>query len=133
MVERIDCHNASKDRLSLVLCPSRTTQPESALEVDAVIVATRYTRNAHEDILKPVQHLKLSPQTRWTMQRDYRVVLDPAKISSQAGIWLQSCNEETHGLSDTLLSILAVRGGEIVDSVFGRDPSGHRADIRSQM
>jgi L-ornithine N5-oxygenase len=32
---------------------------------------------------------------------------------------LQGCNEKTHGLSDSLLSILAVRGGEMVESIFG--------------
>jgi L-ornithine N5-oxygenase len=32
---------------------------------------------------------------------------------------LQGCNESTHGLSDTLLSILATRGGEMVNSIFG--------------
>ena len=97
-------------------------QPEDVLEVDALIVATGYVRDAHDDMLKPVQHLRsLAHQDRWAVQRDYRVALDTAKVSSQAGIWLQGCNESTHGLSDTLLSILAVRGGEIVYSIFGGD------------
>jgi L-ornithine N5-oxygenase len=50
--------------------------------------------------------------------------LDGAKVSAQAGIWLQGCNEKTHGLSDSLLSVLAVRGGEIVASVFGEQLAG---------
>ena len=37
------------------------------------------------------------------------------------GIWLQGLCEGSHGLSDSLLSILAVRAGEVVGSIFGKD------------
>ena len=108
-------------------------RPEDLLEVDALIVSTGYVRDAHEDMLKPVKHLR-SPahQDKWAVQRNYKVALDPTKVSSQAGIWLQGCNEATHGLSDTLLSILAVRGGEIVDSLFG-DVAGLRTSVKSRL
>ena len=60
-----------------------------------------------------------SSQT-WQIQRNYALTLDPQKVdTSTAGIWLQGCNESTHGLADTLLSTLATRGGEIVESIFG--------------
>jgi L-ornithine N5-oxygenase len=32
-------------------------------------------------------------------------------------IYLQGCAEETHGLSDTLLSVTGVRAGEIVEDL----------------
>ncbi|OBT43520.1 hypothetical protein VE00_06757 [Pseudogymnoascus sp. WSF 3629] len=51
--------------------------------------------------------------------RDYKVQYAPGAVEEGAGIWLQGCNEKTHGLSDTLLSILAHRGGEVVQSIFG--------------
>ncbi|KFY17360.1 hypothetical protein V492_00726, partial [Pseudogymnoascus sp. VKM F-4246] len=51
--------------------------------------------------------------------RDYKVQYAPGAVEEGAGIWLQGCNEKTHGLSDTLLSILAHRGGEVVGSIFG--------------
>lgn len=89
------------------------------LEVDALMVATGYSRNAHEAMLAPAQHLRAQGQAEWTTARDYRVELDPAKVSPHAGIWLQGCNEKTHGLSDSLLSVLATRGGEMVNSIFG--------------
>ena len=41
-------------------------------------------------------------------------------------VWLQGANEETHGISDSLLSVLSVRSGEVVDGLrkegwFGQD------------
>lgn len=89
------------------------------LEVDALMVATGYSRNAHEAMLETAQHLRPQGQAEWRAMRDYRVELDPTKVSPHAGIWLQGCNEQTHGLSDSLLSVLATRGGEMVRSIFG--------------
>ncbi|KFY80400.1 hypothetical protein V499_00749 [Pseudogymnoascus sp. VKM F-103] len=56
--------------------------------------------------------------------RDYKVQYAEGAVEEGAGIWLQGCNEKTHGLSDTLLSILAHRGGEVVQSIFG--PGGSK-------
>jgi L-ornithine N5-oxygenase len=78
------------------------------------MVATGYLRDAHERLLENVCSLRPAGASAWNPGRDYRVSLDNAKVSTQAGIWLQGCNEKTHGLSDSLLSVLAVRGGEIV-------------------
>jgi L-ornithine N5-oxygenase len=62
-----------------------------------------------------------NPEQRWSVGRDYRVQTAPGAVGQDAGIWLQGCNEKTHGLSDSLLSILAVRGGEMVESIFGAE------------
>ncbi|RDW78295.1 hypothetical protein BP5796_06147 [Coleophoma crateriformis] len=97
---------------------------DSELAVDAVFVATGYLRNAHEDILKQTRDLLPEAQregTKFTVSRDYKVLYDESKIEEGAGVWLQGCNEKTHGLSDSLLSILAVRGGELVESMFGKE------------
>ena len=88
------------------------------VEVDAVFLATGYRRNAHEMMLKGVEHLRRPEESRWQVRRDYKVEMDPEKVNPKAGIWLQGCNESTHGLSDTLLSTLATRGGEMVDAIF---------------
>ena len=91
------------------------------LDVDLVVVASGYQRNAHEGMLRSLDHLKSDNSTdgSWKVNRDYRVDFQPGSVADDAGIWLQGCNESTHGLSDTLLSILAVRGGEMVKSIFG--------------
>nr|POE78650.1 l-ornithine n(5)-monooxygenase [Quercus suber] len=95
----------------------------TSLDADLVIVASGYQRNAHEDILRDVRHLMPggdTPGKLWTVRRDYGVELEPGVVAGRdAGLWLQGCNEATHGLSDSLLSILANRGGEMVSSIFG--------------
>lgn len=86
------------------------------LNVNAVFAATGYTRTAHEDLLRPAEHLRTGKE--WKVARNYRVQFEPGRVSENSGVWLQGCNETTHGLSDSLLSILATRAGEVVESIF---------------
>ncbi|TLD23891.1 hypothetical protein PspLS_06865 [Pyricularia sp. CBS 133598] len=51
--------------------------------------------------------------------RDYKVRFAPDAVAPGSGVYLQGCCEGTHGLSDTLLSILSTRSGDIVNSIFG--------------
>ncbi|KAI9673183.1 MAG: hypothetical protein M1817_003046 [Caeruleum heppii] len=95
------------------------------LDADVVFVATGYVRNAHEDLLRSAEDLTPqdgSEEGVWKVGRDYRVAFEPGKVNEDAGIWLQGCNEASHGLSDTLLSVLATRSGELVQSIFGSRP-----------
>ncbi|KID88460.1 L-ornithine 5-monooxygenase (L-ornithine N(5)-oxygenase) [Metarhizium guizhouense ARSEF 977] len=110
------------------------------IEADLVIAATGYQRNAHVGMLKDAWNMlpKAAPGglqfskgiTGWNVEteqgerkiavgRDYKVKFAPGTVADEAGVWLQGCCEGTHGLSDTLLSVLATRSGEIVDSIFG--------------
>ena len=97
---------------------------DETLDVDAVVVATGYERNLHEQLLVNAESLKpaatgeTTPQG-WQVSRDYRIKFKEGSVSPDAGVWLQGCCEDTHGLSDTLLSVLAPRAGEIVESIFG--------------
>lgn len=120
-------------------------EADEIFDCDLVIAATGYQRQAHlsmmEDVadLLPEDPAAVQAQQQEhtggavsknyearvagrpvTVGRDYRVQFAPGKVAPGSGIWLQGCCEGTHGLSDTLLSILAVRSQEIVDSVFGR-------------
>ncbi len=72
---------------------------EEELEVDYVFVATGYVRNAHEEILSGVQNLLPGGEGKFEVQRDYRVKFEEGKIGEDAGVWLQGCNEGTHGVS----------------------------------
>ncbi|KAI0878671.1 L-lysine 6-monooxygenase (NADPH-requiring)-domain-containing protein [Hypoxylon argillaceum] len=112
---------------------------DEILECDLVIAATGYQRQAHlgmmEDIVSLLPEGSAAPAASDTVKgknydariggrpvtvaRDYSLQFAPGRVSPGSGIWLQGCCEGTHGLSDTLLSILAVRSQEIVDSVFG--------------
>ncbi|KKA20884.1 hypothetical protein T310_5100 [Rasamsonia emersonii CBS 393.64] len=59
--------------------PERT----EVLEVDALMVATGYVRNAHEELLAKVVHLRPTGQgDKWQVRRNYSVVLDPSKRQS---------------------------------------------------
>jgi L-ornithine N5-oxygenase len=97
---------------------------DEELDVDYVFTATGYARNSHEEMLDGIRDLLQNDEMpgRFPVGRNYGVKFDKTKVASEeAGIWLQGCNESTHGLSDTLLSILAVRGGELIESIFGRE------------
>ncbi|KAK6528914.1 hypothetical protein TWF694_004143 [Orbilia ellipsospora] len=95
-------------------------------EFDLVIVATGYARDMHKELLAPTKVLLDDPTAeRFPVGRDYKVQFGEGKVGAEAGIYLQGCNEMTHGLSDTLLSVLAVRAGEVVDSIFKPTANGH--------
>lgn len=51
------------------------------------------------------------------MERDYRIITAP---EMRCGIDLQGGTEHTHGLTSSLLSNIAVRSGEIIDSIVAR-------------
>jgi L-ornithine N5-oxygenase len=54
------------------------------------------------------------------VSRAYRAIL-PATVT--AGCYLQGTNEESHGIADSLISVLAIRAGEIVDDILAAQPS----------
>ncbi|KAG5968000.1 hypothetical protein E4U58_002043 [Claviceps cyperi] len=114
---------------------------QETIEADLVIAATGYRRDAHVGMLKDAWHLlpKAVPggsefskgisgwnvdteqgERKIAVGRDYKVKFMPGAVAEDAGIWLQGCCEGTHGLSDTLLSVLATRSGEMVDNIFGK-------------
>lgn len=123
-VARIEHHDPSSRMRIHVKSVKNESEGKEVLDVDALMVATGYLRDAHEELLQNVRSLRPAGASGWNPSRDYRVSLDGAKVGAQAGIWLQGCNEQTHGLSDSLLSVLAVRGGEIVSSVFADQLAG---------
>jgi L-ornithine N5-monooxygenase len=49
------------------------------------------------------------------VSRNYRMITPP---DITAGCYLQGTNEATHGMSDSLISVLAVRAGEIVNDLL---------------
>lgn len=78
---------------------------------DAVILATGYRRDRLDRLMPNLApHLADGP-----IGRDYRLATRPG---FEPGIYLQGFSEPTHGLSDTLLSILVMRGHEIAQSLL---------------
>lgn len=87
---------AERDSVKLTV-QHMTDGTQENLQVDAVIVAAGYSRDMHEAILDPVRHLTRSGED-FNVSRDYRVELDEARVSKNAGLWLQGCNETSHGV-----------------------------------
>ncbi|MCK0746450.1 lysine N(6)-hydroxylase/L-ornithine N(5)-oxygenase family protein [Chromohalobacter nigrandesensis] len=85
---------------------------------DAVVLATGYRRDMHKTLLDP-----LTPYLGdFAVDRHYRVFTPP---HFKPAIFLQGCCEPTHGLSDTLLSILAARTQEICEALDETLPTEH--------
>ena len=63
------------------------------------------------------RHFLRAAAGRHRVERDYRLV--PAS-GLTAGVYLQGGTEHTHGLSSALLSNIAIRSGEIADSIVLR-------------
>ncbi|MFC6085315.1 lysine N(6)-hydroxylase/L-ornithine N(5)-oxygenase family protein [Sphaerisporangium aureirubrum] len=86
------------------------------LSVDAVACGTGY------DAMDPVhllgdldRHCLRDDSGQLRVSRDYRVLTTP---ELSCGIYLQGGTEHSHGLSSSLLSNIALRSGEITDSII---------------
>jgi L-ornithine N5-oxygenase len=78
-----------------------SAEKHDVLDFDAVFVATGYQRDLHETLLKNARHLMPGgdlKDAKWQIQRDYRVNFADKQVSEDAGVWLQGCNERTHGV-----------------------------------
>lgn len=96
----------------------RPTQTVDDFDCDAVIFATGFEPTGLGDLLGPLAaECEVDEQGRPLIDRDYRVVTSDRV---RGGIYLQGATEHTHGLTSTLLSNLAVRSGELVNSLTGR-------------
>jgi len=110
---------AAQDGIHLTLL-DRDLQRESAVRYDAVVLATGYARDQHKDLLLP-----LAPYLgTYEVDRNYRLKTMP---DFHPGIYLQGACEDSHGLSDTLLSVTSVRTGEIGNALLATQPRARLA------
>ncbi|QXJ26158.1 lysine N(6)-hydroxylase/L-ornithine N(5)-oxygenase family protein [Actinomadura graeca] len=88
------------------------------LDADAVVYATGYRERDPFDLLGEAgAHCRSGPDGRPLVERDYRVATEPG---CDWGVYLQGATEHTHGIASSLLSMTAVRTGEIVKSMARR-------------
>lgn len=90
---------------------------------DYVFCATGYQRTFHTSLLSKFDDVNWPATTGDTdrqplIDRLYRV--SRTNGDDKAGIYLQGLCESSHGLSDTLLSVLATRGMEVVTDIESR-------------
>lgn len=106
---------------------SRRTGDVSALHLDLVFVGTGFVRQMPRMVRELGTQLGLA---QMTVSRGYRLHIDEP---SNAACYLQGLNEDTHGIADTLLSVLATRASDAVADLLGHrshsspQPNGHHA------
>lgn len=96
----------------------RKTGRIEPLRCDVVLLGTGFDRRMpalvrHLQSQLGVEELKVG--------RHYRVELDDP---GDAALYLQGVNEQTHGISDSLISVLARRSQDIVDDMLARRSAG---------
>lgn len=92
------------------------------LDVDALVFATGYDVMDPSCLLGDLDRYCLRDEVgRHRVERDYRLATTPAL---SCGIYLQGGTEHTHGLTSSLLSNIAIRSGEIADSIVQRRAEG---------
>ncbi|QII07686.1 lysine N(6)-hydroxylase/L-ornithine N(5)-oxygenase family protein [Rhodococcoides fascians A25f] len=96
----------------------RPTGRVERLDCDAVVYATGFRSLDLRGILGELGNdCVFAPDGTPEVERDYRLRTDE---SITGGIYLQGGTEHSHGLTSSLLSNIAVRSGELVDSLGSR-------------
>lgn len=94
----------------------------TTLEADGLVCATGYRPTDPRALLGDVgQVLRTDEQGRLLVERDYRVATEPDVLGS---VYLCGGTEHSHGITSSLLSMAAIRAGEIVGSL-----ASHAADL----
>lgn len=108
--QRVQSVQAAADGIALTSVDLTTGLARPRL-YDAIILATGYERRTHHEFLEPLKHHLRD----FRVDRNYRLISDDA---CSPPIFLQGFCEATHGLSDTLLSVLPKRAEEIGKAVY---------------
>lgn len=99
------------------------TGESGTVRADALVCATGFEPGDIRDLLGDAASSCVFADGRPVVGRDYRLT---TTADTCVGVYLNGGVEATHGLSSTLLSNIAVRAGEIVDSVVARSPQPSR-------
>jgi L-ornithine N5-oxygenase len=94
---------------------NKVTARMESLEADGVVLATGFERPRRHPMLRDLNpHLLTAVDGGYDVRRDYRINSVPGFAP---GIYLQGFCETTHGISDSVLSILPMRSAEIATSI----------------
>ncbi len=110
-----------KDSGTMVHFHHRMKEEPVTIEADGVVLATGYDRPRQHPLLKELlPFLQSDDNGHLAVDRYYRV---PGKPGFQPHVYLQGFCEPTHGLSDTLLSVLPSRCLEIYQTLVSDSAS----------
>ncbi|MER6916879.1 SidA/IucD/PvdA family monooxygenase [Streptomyces sp. NPDC000594] len=116
-LSRVDTMKQTGDEVRVTLHSVRDASA-STHGFDLVICATGYDSMEPSRLLGDLEPLCLRDEEgRLSVQRDYSLATTPEVT---CGIYLQGGTEHTHGLASSLLSNIAIRSGEIADSIAER-------------
>jgi L-ornithine N5-oxygenase len=115
MTEVID--SRMSDGEVVLTLADRKNGGSAELRCDLVLLGTGFERG----MPKVVRELAASVSVEEvSVSRSYRMNLPP---TVRAGCYLQGVNEATHGIADSLLSLLAIRSEEIVSDLLAHQQS----------
>jgi L-ornithine N5-oxygenase len=118
MVSAVDVDQARLDGDDVVLSLiDRIGGLNDELRCDVVMLGTGFERRLPA-LVRNIAELVGVEQ--FLVSRAYRAIMPPGVT---ANCYLQGTNEESHGISDSLISVLAVRAGEIVTDMLASRPS----------
>ncbi|GAB3979784.1 L-ornithine N(5)-monooxygenase PvdA [Actinoallomurus acanthiterrae] len=101
----------------------RKTRRTDELRCDAVLLGTGFVRG----MPRLVQDLAAAAGVGGaTVDRNYRMNLPP---SYTADCYLQGVNEATHGIADSLLSVLAIRAQDVLSDLLSRRETARRPEL----
>ncbi|MDF3281866.1 SidA/IucD/PvdA family monooxygenase [Gordonia sp. N1V] len=122
---------AETDDAARLRVVNRMNGEELEILCDAVVFATGFEPTSIGDMLGDLgRFCHADVHGRPVLDRSYRLRTDPEVTGA---IYVQGNSEHTHGLTATLLSNVAVRSGEIVESLSARvdavNGTGRRAAV----
>jgi L-ornithine N5-monooxygenase len=103
------------------LQPKHNQEPGASLAEIQASVSSPSSSNVSASSTPPtspsqsVTHLEAPAGVEMYVDRHYRLV---PRDGMKARIYLQGVEEATHGLSDTLLSVMGVRAGEVIEDLL---------------
>ncbi|WP_197027566.1 lysine N(6)-hydroxylase/L-ornithine N(5)-oxygenase family protein [Marinobacterium lacunae] len=121
---RVEQVEARDNGLQLALSSGESTAMQT-LDVDLVILATGYRRDGATRMLEAIQPYLATQDGTPQVTRQYELQTDDR---FEPRIYLQGACERSHGLSDTLLSVLPTRAQEIAQSLAAgsQSPAAHK-------
>jgi L-ornithine N5-oxygenase len=113
MATMVDVTGARMDGPEVVLTlANRMTGHPDELRCDLVMLGTGFERRAPALVRRMAAAIGID---ELSVSRAYQM---NTPVSVTAGCYLQGTNEDSHGMADSLMSVLAVRAGEIVTDLL---------------
>lgn len=115
MITMVDVTEATMDDDDVVLTlTDRMTGLSDELHCDVVLLGTGFEPTMPSVVRSVAETVGVDEVA---VSRAYRMVM-PASVT--AACYLQGTNEDSHGIADSLMSVLAVRAGEIVNDLLAQ-------------